>query len=126
MKISAINFPSNYDLGNNSLEYRDIKEMSQGGPEIGKLFINGKPVSANEYFSGPLVFQENLNKVIVPILHRGFFNTKFKIAVIDLKTGGHSVIDKKENLILLKSVSEEKIISYYNDIDNNNLKTIKF
>lgn len=126
MKISAINFPSNYDFGNNSLEYRDIKEMSQGGPEIGKLLLNGKPVLADEYFSGPLVFQESLGKVIVPILQRGFFNTKFKIAVIDLKTGEHSVIDKKENLILLKSVSKERIISYYSDIDNNDLRTVKF
>ncbi|TVZ27853.1 hypothetical protein JM83_2919 [Gillisia sp. Hel_I_86] len=126
MMLTAVNYPSKYNFKDNLLEYRDLKEMSQGGPEIGKLFLNNEMILKDEYFSGPLIFQENLNKVIVPVLYRSFFFTKFKIAIIDLSTKECVVLNKKEDLILLKSVSRERIISYYNDINNKNLKTLKF
>lgn len=124
--LTAVNYPSKYKFKDNLLEYRDLNEMAQGGPEIGKLFLNNEMILNNEYFSGPLIFQENLNKIIVPILYRSFFYTKFKIAIIDLSTKECIVLNKKEDLILLKSVSSERVISYYNDINNTNLKTLKF
>ncbi len=100
--------------------------MVQGGPELGKLFIDDKPILKESYFGGPLIIQEHLGKIIVPILHRSFFKSKFKIAVIDLNTNECRLLDKKENLILLKSANEERIISYYNNLENNNIKTIEF
>lgn len=124
--ITPINYPSKYKFKNNTLEYKDIKEMVQGGPEIGRLYINDKIISKNKYFSGPLIFQEDLNKVFVPVLYRGFFCAKFKIAIIDLSTKEYIILNRKEDLILLKSVSSEKIIYYYNDINNTNLKALKF
>lgn len=126
MLLIPINYPSKYEVQDNVLEYREIKEMSQGGPEIGKLLLNGQPVLEDNFFGGPLIVQESLDKVVVPILDRGFFGNKFKIAIIDLITKECKVLDKKENLILLKSVNEEGVISYYNDLNNTSLKTVKF
>ena len=124
--IIPINFLSKYKFEDKTIEYKNLNEMVQGGPELGKLFIDEKPILSERYFGGPLIIEEHLGKMIVPVLHRSIFKSKFKIAVIDLNTNECRLLDKKENLILLKSVSKEGVISYYNNLENTNLKTIDF
>lgn len=109
--INSINFLSKCILGEKTVEYKNLKEISQGGPEIGELYINGSPILKGRYFSGPLIFQKELNKLAIPLLDKVFFSTKFKMAIIDLEKNNCNIVNRKENLILLKSYNKEGVIT---------------
>lgn len=89
------------------IELQNIMELSQGGPEVGQLVINGKVVSGKERFGTPVVVSEN--SVFAPIFKRGFLSSGFKIARIDLKSGQFEIISKMYPLIYLIEVAQKKL-----------------
>ena len=125
MKIIPINFPSQYKFNDIIVEYKDFKELGQGGPEIAKLFINKEPFLENKKFSGPLLYEEQKNRIILPVLHQGFCYKAFKFMIIDLKTKEYKVINKKEKLILLKGIDDRGNILYFNNLENSDLRQVK-
>ncbi|MCT4185167.1 hypothetical protein HZP28_16005 [Elizabethkingia anophelis] len=40
------------------VEHRNLREVAQGGTEIGRLLINGKSIS-NDFFGGPYLYDDS-------------------------------------------------------------------
>jgi hypothetical protein len=119
-KETPWNFLIEKRCGSYRLKYSSLFEICQGGPEVGKLSINNKLL--NEYlFGGPIIC--NGNFLILPLFIKSFFNSGFKICIIDLITLKVRTISKKKDLIILDRLEINKLY-YYESIDSNEVKTL--
>jgi hypothetical protein len=107
-------------IGKHVIKYVNLKEICQGGPEIGEIYINNNKINGIK-FGGPLVY--NYNKVAIPLFVKGFLNKGFKIVIIDLNNNSLSEFSNLKDLVILNSF-EENEITFYSSIDRNDLKTI--
>ena len=123
MKISPINFSAKFNFKNDIVEYVDLSEITQGGPEIGKLFINNEPFLKEKNFGGPLLYYGKRHCIILPIYTEFFFNNGFKIIVINLKSKKYKISKKMEKIILFKSIVND-VLEYHTDLNNTGLKSI--
>ncbi|MFY0602958.1 MAG: hypothetical protein JXQ93_03345 [Flavobacteriaceae bacterium] len=108
-------------INNNIIEYFDLMELSQGGPEIGLLCINGKIINKHR-FGGP--FLSDNNYIYIPIYIKNFFSSGFKICKLGINDFEVKVISKKEDLIFLDKL-DNSILYYFTDRNKVNLKSIK-
>ena len=120
MKISPLNFSAKYKFKDTQVEYVDLSEIIQGGPEIGKLFIDKQPFLKDEYFGGPMLYYGKNHSIILPIHASTFLNYGFKIIVIDLISRKYKMSSKKEKIILFKSI-KNNVLEYYSDLENTKL-----
>ena len=119
---TTTDFPIKKIINSNILiEYSNLREIVQGGPEIGNLSINGNKLS-NDFFGGPYLFDENY--LYIPKYIKRFFNTGFvvcKIKFEDLKT---EIISQQRNLFYLHKLEDNRIC-YYEDVSKNRYDCIK-
>lgn len=118
MIVFPVNFQSKYSIFNFTIEYRDIYEICQGGPEVGYVYINDVVVNKKLVFGGPPLFQDY--KMYLP----KYVGANFILSEIDLKTKNIKGFDLKKPLILLKEIAGETI-SYFSDLDNTKLEFFK-
>lgn len=74
------------------------------------------------FFGGPLVFCDYF--IYVPVYSNSFFNTGFKVGIIDLTNFSIELIGKREVLILIEKVENGRVY-YYNHINKPVLKSMK-
>ena len=110
--ISAQDFALGYEFNGHRIQYEGITEVSQGGPAIGKLFIDGNDPFPENYFSGPLLFDGQL--LFAPLLNKTLFETRFSICTINLNTLRMQIVGPKNILILLEKVENKKIYYFTN------------
>ena len=95
------------------VDYSNLMEIAQGGPEIGNLFINGKQVK-NYRFGGPCIIQNDF--IFVPVYIKRFFGTCFKLSKINSKDFSIKIIGKSKDLIYLDKIESNKIY-FFEDIN---------
>ena len=112
-----IYYPDLVSSDNYNIKIVGRKEIAQGGPVIGKLYINGNPVFSNLYFGGPAIAKSRY--LFIPIWEKGFFTRGFRICVVNLETLKIEKLDKKCDVININRVDEEHIF-YFKEIENHN------
>jgi len=95
------------------IKYSDLMEICQGGPEIGKLWVNNRPVSDSLRFGGPLVYSSGF--IYAPVFARGFVSSGFILAIINATTLKVEKIGRKLPLIFLDRI-EGNHIYFFKDI----------
>src|SRR5688572_13577990 len=119
--VQPFGFKDKFDYSGHSIQYIELSEIGQGGPEVGSLYIDGVN-NFNKFFSVPLIYYNQY--MFIPVLQRSLFGSGFKIGIIDLNNLSLKVWGKKENLILFDKVIND-VIYYYTDINNTTRKELK-
>ncbi|GAB4044887.1 hypothetical protein [Spirosoma jeollabukense] len=119
---TPIDFPSEKIVEGHTIIYRQLMEISQGSPMIGKLEIDNQLISMNDLFGGPFLYERGY--IYIPLYFNNFFSSGFKLARINIETKSMEIIiTKKENLFFLEKI-EDNTLYYYPDMDENSLTTI--
>lgn len=108
-----------YAMDGHSIEYRNVMELCQGGPEVGNLFVDGKPVSPEARFGGPLLVDDL--KVYLPVFDKSFFYSGFRLAQVDLLSGSVDRLGKRKKLIFLDRITDG-VIYYFTDMEKVSLE----
>ncbi|WP_294142924.1 hypothetical protein [uncultured Sanguibacteroides sp.] len=95
------------------IRYSDLKEIVQGGPIIGRLSINDKPI-LKYLFGGPCLNWDTY--IYVPLFTKEIFKRGFCLCRINLLTREIGFLSKMEDLIYLDRIEGNKIY-YYLDIN---------
>ena len=103
------------------IEYSNLREIVQGGPEIGNLTINGNKVS-NEFFGGPYLYDKDY--LYIPKYSKRFFNVRFLLCKINFKNLKINIISEQKNLFYLYKLEDGKIY-YYEDVAKKKYDCIK-
>ena len=124
MEIFPINFLESYEAEGRTIKYSSFVEIAQGGPEVGKITIDGKEVgSKGDYFGGPPLFHRG--KMFVPRLKKAFLRRHFKICMIDLTNLSMEEIGEQADLVLISKVDDTSVY-FYEDTPNTKLKTVRW
>ena len=94
------------------IEYSEVMEISQGGPVVGNLSVNGKRVKGR--YGGPMICTSEY--LYAPILVSKFLGSGFKLAKINVGTLEVSQLGKTKDLIYLDKLGENRIF-YFEDLD---------
>lgn len=104
-----------------SIEYFNLMEISQGGPEVGRLLVNGELVSKTLLFGGPLIFNKGI--IYLPVFIRRLCVSGFKICKINSRTLEIEFLGKLKNLIFLDRVEDNKVY-YFEDLNKAKLYSL--
>jgi len=91
--------------------YHKCHEISQGGPLVGELSIDGRFIPGQS-FGGPLLYNNKL--IYVPILVKMFLGSGFKLAIINTDTFKLEIIGNTKSLIFLVKIDGQ--IYFFEDI----------
>lgn len=118
--------PINFDLvkrtQNAQIEYVSLRELCQGGPEIGDLLINKKPIKDYQ-FGGPSLITEKY--VYAPAYVRKWLKSGFVLMRINIENLELNALTGIEPLIHLVDVDLQGI-SYFNSLDQGNRLQLRF
>lgn len=103
------------------IEFLDLMEISQGGPEIGDILINGGKVQGK--YGGPFLCRDKY--IYVPAYFKKIFGTGFKLARINTNTLKVEYLSKIKDLIFLDKIEGDRIY-YYKDINKSLLEYHEF
>jgi len=95
-----------------SLLYTDLMEVGQGGPEVGHITINSKPLG-KYYFGGPIL--SNDRYIYIPVYIKKCLGYGFKIAEISINELEIRYLGSFKNLIYLDKIEGGTIV-FYEDI----------
>jgi hypothetical protein len=124
MQISPANFLTKYSQGGHSIQYSDFTEITEGGPEVGLVSIDGKSLGPKgNYFGGPPVFFKNY--LFIPQLMKSPSRRYFRLSVVDLSDCSIKEIGENEELILLSKVNDNSVF-FFKDIPNGKLNSIRW
>lgn len=116
-KDTPTNFEAKLNLNNNTIEYTKLKFIKKHFANIGNLLINGKSVP-NYRFGGPFLY--NNSSIIIPVYFDRFFQSGFKIAMINLEDNSVKIKGKIKKTMLLSKV-ENNSVFFYTDIEKRDL-----
>lgn len=120
MKIQPYGFPLKWQFNGSYIAYENIKEISQGGPEIATLKINGVLIDGL-YGGPPLFFKES---IYVPLMKKNFWGKiQFVVAKIRLNDLKTICFNNPERLILLDKIENNKLF-YFTNLDCNKTLSI--
>ena len=114
---TPLGFALKKNIDNYEINYSQIMEIAQGGPEVGKFSINGKQVSS-AFFGGPILYKGEF--VFVPIFVRKALITGFQLCRIHLKTLKIKRIGGIKDLIFLDKFDNGRIY-FYEDLNKTKL-----
>jgi hypothetical protein len=116
MKLeNPVNFDIKKEYKKHSISYFNLREIVQGGPEVGNLMIDNTPISSNYRFGGPMLFYKNF--IYVPLFVKKFCKAGFVLSKVNIETHKIDFISSIENIIFLDIVDEEnKKIYYFKDL----------
>lgn len=103
-----IQFDIKKKVGDVEIAYSDLMEISQGGPEVGSLSINGKIVEGR--YGGPAICKGEY--VYAPAHVKKFLGTGFKLARINANTLEAEHLGKTKDLIFLDKIEGNLIILF--------------
>ena len=110
--MSKFENPIQFDIkkivDNNEINYSNLSEVSQGGPEVGNLSINGKMIKGR--YGGPAFY--NNHYVYVPAQAKKFFGTGFKLARVNVNTFEIEYLSKTKDLIFIDKIEKNRIYFY--------------
>lgn len=107
-----IQFDINKKIGDAEIAYSDLMEISQGGPVIGNLWINGKMVDGR--FGGPAFCEDEY--VFVPVLVKKIFGSGFRLARVNINTLETAAFGKIRDLIFLNKLVGNRVY-FFEDIN---------
>ncbi len=110
---SPTDFPDTYKIGALTISYDNLMEISQGGPVVGRLLIDGEVFGNNLLFGGPFVIEKK--RVYIPLFIRKFCVTGFKVCAINLESLSYELISPMEDVIFL-DYSDNGFLYYYNTL----------
>jgi hypothetical protein len=106
--------PIQFDIrkmeGDIELTYSDLFEISQGGPVVGNISINGKTLEGR--YGGPALYRDKY--VYAPVLVAKFFGTGFKLARINATSLEIVFLGKTKDIIFLDSIEDNRIYFFEN------------
>lgn len=103
------------------IEYFDLMEITQGGPEVGNLAINGSFLKGR--YGGPAIISKDKH-IYVPAFVKKFWRTGFKLIRINSKTLEVEYLSETTNLIFLDRIEGNRIY-YFQDLNKTILKYIE-
>lgn len=106
---SPTDFETEFSCSGHIIRYSNLVEIVQGGPVVGKLFIDDTPVG-NYHFGGPALYHDN--KLFAPMFIRKFCISGFRLCVIDLERLNVYFISKIKNLIYLDHIKDNQVFYY--------------
>jgi hypothetical protein len=112
---TPIDFLIEKDFDTYKLKYFNLKEVCQGGPEIGNIIINGD-VFSSSFFGGPVLNDGVI--LYIPIFVKRFFTSGFKICKINMETLKNETIGETKNIVYLDKI-ENGIIYFFEDLNRN-------
>jgi hypothetical protein len=118
MLENPIQFTTIKNIQNHRIEYTNLTEICQGGPEIGRVAINGLPMG-NHYFGGPYLVHDDF--VYLPLVSSRFLSGRgFRLARVNINTNKMEIFKPFYRILFLKEVVNNKVI-FYTDIHGINL-----
>jgi len=108
-----IQFSLQKESCNLKVAYTNLMEISQGGPEVGYLSINGSLIN-NYRFGGPCLIDGEF--VYAPIYVKKFFGTGFKLAKIHATSLEVVTKGKTKDLVYLDKIKDGKV-HFFEDIN---------
>ena len=112
-------FLSNKQNNKHTVLYTNLRELVQGGPEVGNININGWQLSAN--YGGPCLIYKDF--LFVPEYQKKLFNTGFKLVAIDINKKQIKYLTPLKNLIYLIKIEDNKLY-YSTNLNIINLESI--
>lgn len=109
---SPIQFSIEKKYKNVEIVYSELMEITQGGPEVGNLAINGKILKGR--YGGPAIYEGKY--VYVPAYVKKFLGTGFKLARININTHKVEYLSKIKNLIYLDKIDENRLY-FFDDLN---------
>ncbi|PZD77465.1 hypothetical protein [Mesonia sp. K7] len=111
---TPIQFITNKFLNRNlKITYTDLREISQGGPEVGYILIND--IKFTDYlYGGPFLYFNK--KIYIPQFRSKLFGNGFKIAEINISSREIKTYGKTKDLIFLDKVEKDKVF-YFKDME---------
>lgn len=111
---NPIEFSSEKTVGNYKVSYRNLREIAQGSPMVGNLYINERCFNENLLFGGPFLFC--FERIIIPLFVRKFCVAGFRLCIIDLNTFEYDLYGKVRSLIFLDSIKNNEA-TYFLDLN---------
>ena len=108
---NPIQFDIKKKVGDVEIIYSHLMEISQGGPEVGSLSINGKTVEGR--YGGPAICKDEY--VYIPAHVKKFLRTGFKLTRINVNTLEVEQLSKTQDLIFLDKIDGNRIY-FFEDI----------
>lgn len=99
-------------IGDVEIVYTDLKEIGQGGPQVGIISINNKVIYGC-LFGGPFLYQNQF--LYVPAYTKRFLGWGFKLTEININTLDIKAIGKTKNLIYLDKIEGNRIC-FFEDV----------
>jgi len=96
------------------IEIRDLIEVCQGGPHIGRLYVNGELHFPREFFGGPIIETGNI-LFLTRRIKKIFFNG-FSLCKVDIPSVTWKDTAIKSQLIWPKRI-ESGFLYYLDDLD---------
>jgi len=108
---NPIQFDIKKKIGDVEIIYSDLMEISQGGPEVGNMSINGKMVEGR--YGGPVLYKDSY--LYAPAYVKRFFGTGFKLVRINIVTLKVEYLSSTKDLIFLEKIEGNRIY-FFEDI----------
>lgn len=114
MKINPfdnpISFTSEYRYGEWTISYLGLREVTQGSPLVGQLYIDSTPIGIDLLFGGPFLIKNDM--LYAPVFIKKFCISGFRLCKINLKTKDYYFLTKLKPLIFLDRVEDSKIFFF--------------
>lgn len=124
--MNKFDHPTDFELSVDengiSVRYRNEREVCQGGPVLGNVYVNGRSVFDNHECGGPALVKGT--KVYVPVYIRGFWKSGFKVGEVDVITLQERLLGEKENYIHLSDV-RDCVVTFYTNSTQSKKKSIE-
>lgn len=98
-------FNESFKIGDVKIKFSNLSEISQGGPVIGNLTINGKLMEG--YYGGPTIYNDGY--LYLPVYVRKFFGTGFKLSRINIVSFTLEYLSTTKDLIFLDKIEKDRI-----------------
>ncbi|WP_295648514.1 hypothetical protein [uncultured Mucilaginibacter sp.] len=112
---TPIDFDANFKIGVVKGAYQNLREISQGGPVVGSLLIDGKQISGYS-FGGPSLYQNEYLYVPALIRINKFIGGwGFKLAKINIQNLDFELLGESKDLIFMNKIEDNRLY-YFEDI----------
>ena len=81
---TPLSFQTKKACGSHTVEVRELREICQGGPDVGKMFLNGEWLFDKVFVGGPFVIVDG--QLLIPVFVRRLFARGFQFSRVDLGT----------------------------------------
>jgi hypothetical protein len=106
---NPIQFNIKKQVNGAEIVYSDLIEIVQGGPEIGTISINGRPIPFYR-FGGPFLHKDDY--IFIPVYVKKIFTSGFKLAKVNIQTSNVELLGKTKDLIYLDKLEGNRIFFY--------------